>query len=152
MWLVGGGWKVSTHNSRYSLWTLTVRVLIVGGQGGGWWAADTQTMQCQCPVCPVSQSQGLAAAEIETRQAGAGHTSAGAAAVNQWAFSHFLCRNDCHQLQAGLGWWGSAGPPCAVELQTNLRKDFTITEKAPTRAFSWLKALTSAFTFTFSHH
>ena len=70
----------------------------------------------------------------ETRQAGAGagHTSAGAAAVNQWAFSHFLCRNDCHQLQAGLGWWGSAGPPCAVELQTNLRKDFTITEKART--------------------
>ena len=94
---------IYTHNS-YSLWTLTVRVLIVGGQEGGWWAADTQTMQCQCPVCPVSQSQGLAAAEIETRQAGAGHTSAGAAAVNQWAFSHFLCRNDCHQLQAGLGW------------------------------------------------
>ena len=26
-------------------------------------------------------------------------------------------------------------------------KDFTITEKAPTRAFSWLKAPTSAFTF-----
>ena len=65
------------------------------------------------------------------RGAGAGHTSAGAAAVNQWAFSHFLCRNDCHQLQAGLGWWGSAGPPCAVELQTNLRKDYTITEKVP---------------------
>ena len=27
------------------------------------------------------------------------------------------------------------------------RDDFTITEKAPTRAFSWLKAPTSAFTF-----
>ena len=26
-------------------------------------------------------------------------------------------------------------------------KDFTITEKAPTMAFSWLKADTSAFTF-----
>ena len=26
-------------------------------------------------------------------------------------------------------------------------EDFTITEKAPTRAFSWLKAPTSAFTF-----
>ena len=34
-----------------------------------------------------------------------------------------------------------------VELQTNVREDFTITEKAPTRAFSWLKAPTSAFTF-----
>ena len=28
----------------------------------------------------------------------------------------------------------------------NVREDFTITEKAPTRAFSWLKAPTSAFT------
>ena len=34
-----------------------------------------------------------------------------------------------------------------VELQTNVRRDFTITEMAPTRAFSWLKAPTSAFTF-----
>ena len=34
-----------------------------------------------------------------------------------------------------------------VELQTKVREDFTITEKAPTRAFSWFKAPTSAFTF-----
>ena len=27
------------------------------------------------------------------------------------------------------------------------QSDFTITEKAPTRAFSWLKAPTSTFTF-----
>ena len=33
------------------------------------------------------------------------------------------------------------------ELQTEVHEDFTITEKAPTRAFSWLKAPTSAFTF-----
>ena len=33
------------------------------------------------------------------------------------------------------------------ELQTNLCEDFTITEKAPTWVFSWLKAPTSAFTF-----
>ena len=32
-----------------------------------------------------------------------------------------------------------------IELETNLREDFT--EKAPTRVFSWLKALTSASTF-----
>ena len=31
--------------------------------------------------------------------------------------------------------------------RTNLHKVFTITEKAPTRAFSWLKASTTAFTF-----
>ena len=28
-----------------------------------------------------------------------------------------------------------------VELQTKVSEDFTITEKAPTRAFSWLKTL-----------
>ena len=28
-----------------------------------------------------------------------------------------------------------------------VREDFTITEKAPTRAYSWLKAATTAFTF-----
>ena len=35
----------------------------------------------------------------------------------------------------------------AVVLKTKVREYFTITEKAPTRAFSWLKAPTSAFTF-----
>ena len=34
-----------------------------------------------------------------------------------------------------------------VELQTEVREDFTITEMAPARAFSWLKPPTSAFTF-----
>ena len=34
-----------------------------------------------------------------------------------------------------------------VELQTNVRKDFTITEKDPARAFTWLKVSTRAFTF-----
>ena len=34
-----------------------------------------------------------------------------------------------------------------LELQTMAREDFTITEKAPTRAFSWLKVATTAFTF-----
>ena len=29
-----------------------------------------------------------------------------------------------------------------VELQTKVREDFTIAEKAPTKAFSWLKAPT----------
>ena len=34
-----------------------------------------------------------------------------------------------------------------LELETKVRKDFTIMEKVPTRAFSWLKAPTSAITF-----
>ena len=34
----------------------------------------------------------------------------------------------------------------AIELQTKVREDLTITEKAPTMAF-WLKVPTSAFTF-----
>ena len=38
--------------------------------------------------------------------------------------------------------------PATLELETNLREDFTSTaEKALTRAFSSLKAHTSAFTF-----
>ena len=34
-----------------------------------------------------------------------------------------------------------------LELQKKLHEDFTITEKAPTRAFSRLRVPTSAFTF-----
>ena len=35
----------------------------------------------------------------------------------------------------------------SLELQTKVKRRFVITEKAPTRAFSWLKAPNSAFTF-----
>ena len=34
-----------------------------------------------------------------------------------------------------------------LELQTKVDEDLTIKEKAPTRAFSWLKAPTKTFTF-----
>ena len=40
-----------------------------------------------------------------------------------------------------------SGAGCGVELQTINRRSCTITEKAPTRAFTWLKAATTAFTF-----
>ena len=43
-----------------------------------------------------------------------------------------------------------AGPETRAVMGTRAANDpsvFTITEKAPTRAFSWLKAPTSAFTF-----
>ena len=36
---------------------------------------------------------------------------------------------------------------CLVELERKSIRRFVITEKAPTRAFSWLKAATTAFTF-----
>ena len=36
---------------------------------------------------------------------------------------------------------------CKLELEKKVREVFTIAEKARTRAFSWLKAPTSAFTF-----
>ena len=35
----------------------------------------------------------------------------------------------------------------AVELETKAIQRFVITEKAPTRAFCWLKAASTAFTF-----
>ena len=37
--------------------------------------------------------------------------------------------------------------PTILELQTKVCKDFTIMEKAPTRAFSWLKVHKSPVTF-----
>ena len=40
-----------------------------------------------------------------------------------------------------------SGGQWPVELQTKAIQRFVITEKAPTRAFSWLKAATIAFTF-----
>ena len=36
---------------------------------------------------------------------------------------------------------------CLIELQTKVREDFKIMEKASSRAFSWLKVPTNAFTF-----
>ena len=66
---------------------------------------------------------------------------------------HFCC--DCTEEVSNclLSFPGSTPLLASVlELQTNLRKDYAksykITEKAPTRAFSWLKEPTS----TFSHY
>ena len=47
------------------------------------------------------------------------------------------------QLYEGLLLWCRA----RNEGYPKVREDFTITEKAPTRTFSWLKGPTSAFTF-----
>ena len=48
---------------------------------------------------------------------------------------------------SGEGGRAAASGWLAVKLQTNLREDFTITKKAPTRAFSGLKVPTNASTF-----
>ena len=40
-------------------------------------------------------------------------------------------------------WW--------IQLETKVIRRFVITEKAPTRSFSWLKAATTAFTFKLRH-
>ena len=54
-----------------------------------------------------------------------------------------------HQLRAlyGLDTAASATPVQVSASKTKAIRRFVITEKAPTRAFSWLKAPTSAFTF-----
>ena len=43
--------------------------------------------------------------------------------------------------------WGGLVTRASNEGYPKAREDFTITEKAPTGAFSWLKVPTSAFTF-----
>ena len=42
-----------------------------------------------------------------------------------------------HRVPAPETGGGGGGGHLVVELQTKVRKDFTITEKSPTRAFSW---------------
>ena len=53
----------------------------------------------------------------------------------------------CPLLPAGHLDTGEAPSRASNDGSRRLREDFTITEKAPTRAFSWLKTPTSAFTF-----
>ena len=64
----------------------------------------------------------------------------------------------CGRCWSAPAWPGARNPPLArwsanttiewiVVLWTINRRSCTITEKAPTRAFSWLKADTTAFTF-----
>ena len=48
---------------------------------------------------------------------------------------------------ADTGDQGDRSPDCPLEIQTKANRRFVITEKDPTRAFSWLKAATTAFTF-----
>ena len=52
-----------------------------------------------------------------------------------------------HSAALQLKWEHCRQLPPSLELETKVREDFTITEKAPIRAFSLLKASTSGFTF-----
>ena len=56
----------------------------------------------------------------------------------------FQAGKETHPFWAGAG--GEAVEYTLV-LQTKAIRRFVITEKAPTRAFSWLKAATTTFTF-----
>ena len=58
---------------------------------------------------------------------------------NSWSQMYVRCSHSC-KLFAGDSDMLTEGYP-------KVREDFTITEKAPTWAFSWLKVPTSAFTF-----
>ena len=49
-----------------------------------------------------------------------------------------LTRCGAEQIDGGIDQWHCAHS--AIELQTKVHEDLTITEKAPTRGFSWLKA------------
>ena len=51
------------------------------------------------------------------------------------------------KLAAGLVAGGGMTNVGTLVLQTKAIRRFVITEKAPTRAFSWLKAAATAFTF-----
>ena len=64
----------------------------------------------------------------------------------EWFREHFLI--DFDRLKQWRQ-WGCCSARQLVELKTSLREvsGCIITEKAPTRAFSWLKAATTAFTF-----
>ena len=64
----------------------------------------------------------------------------------------FMCSFSCKHHQTitmspslGISW--SGGAHCAGSAPKSSIRRFVITDKAPTRAFSWLKAATTAFTF-----
>ena len=67
--------------------------------------------------------------------------------VIKYIFTHFLDVTKSYFASAICRCRLLAVAPLLLELQTKIRKDFRIIEKAHTRAFSWLKAPTSAFTF-----
>ena len=65
----------------------------------------------------------------------------------QWA-GHSQTWRHSNTQSGHLGWAGVGGErQYLLVLQTINRRSCTITEKAPTRAFSWLKVTTMAFTF-----
>ena len=71
---------------------------------------------------------------------------------------HVAARTTVDALRLSCGWRRRAAPhtqPCRshptpekpLQLETKVIRMFVSTDKAPTRAFSWLKAATTAFTF-----
>ena len=90
-----------------------------------WWCERLEK-QCEAKHWKHQNVGTLAAGGEETICSGAGHRDSA-----------------CQPSLIWCGWWWRAG----VELETKVREVFTITEKAPSRAFSWLKVATTMFTF-----
>ena len=62
-------------------------------------------------------------------------------------YAHYTQHNNFSALDSSTPW-----PKVHTELQSKVREDFTIMEKAPTSAFSWLKAPTRCFHKTLLGH
>ena len=77
------------------------------------------------------------------RRLGRGKIAAVEAATTQHNKQNRLARWRPLAPRSGVGWMGWDGTSAS---KSSIRR-FVITEKAPTRAFSWLKAATTAFTF-----
>ena len=60
-----------------------------------------------------------------------------------------ICFDPEHEIPKLQSWFAENNHPSRLQVRAaNDPSVFTITEKVPTGAFSWLKAPTSAFTFT----
>ena len=70
--------------------------------------------------------------------------SPGRVQCENYSWNYFYDRPLC---RGRASWIWRAGSSRLLELQKRFIRRFVITEKAPTRAFSWLKGPTSAFTF-----
>ena len=89
------------------------------------------------PEMPLVFGAGAEGARYNLRKLGELTYHLARAARTEDLFSHCLFNYDWMYAKVGT---------YSVDL-TNVHEDFTTTEKAPTRAFSWLKVPTSAFTF-----
>ena len=99
------------------------------------------------PACRRGRGGSLGVLPLDkaasVRRLGRGKIAAVEAATTQHNKQNRLARWRPLAPLSGVGWMGWDGTSA---VKRSIRR-FVITEKAPTRAFSWLKVATSAFTF-----